>query len=338
MPKRLVAGLFGLCALLPTGCLHEQVATDGRDFRQAILAVYEQQAIDNLVRAANGQPPVHIDYRALTVTDYQLIKANVGVEHDPVGSETFFRQTAALAVSFHNYTNRLLFGGSASQDCQMQFHADPVTGNRDVYDYYMAFAHDPGLFCVSADEPAGPVYLKVGCGSRWYSVPADAGGVFLQLVLRTAFMRGPDRPPPVYCDATEVSVDPQPDKQGKVDRWLVRFDRPVKNDNGFALVTLADGTTAQVGLTRTSAPQGSAVTALTTQHAEAAKWADERTLNGRPAQVYAENYPNPGIKSPDAERLEAALANYRKAGRQTPAPPAVEAPCGEWRPTPSLGK
>src|SRR5207237_8099991 len=113
--------------------------------------------------------------------------------------------------------HKILFGASLERDRTMEFKADPVTGKDDVYDYYLAFARDPELFVASPKEPSCPVYMKKKRGATWYWIPTSAGGVFLQLVLKTTFLRGPDTPPPTSWptmieDITFLMVDGKPYK------------------------------------------------------------------------------------------------------------------------------
>src|SRR5262249_28510830 len=160
------------------------VAADGRNFRQALLDMYTDQAMDNLINAANNHAFVQLDYHGMIVTDTQTIKASIADESDPTSMKSFSRKTGALLISLHTYTNKLLYGGTFDCNRQMQVTGDPVVGKSDIYDYYIAFARDPGLFFVSDQKPCAPVHLCKKHGCQWYWVPPDAAGVFQQLVLR----------------------------------------------------------------------------------------------------------------------------------------------------------
>ena len=68
--RRIVAIVFIGCTLTGTsGCLARQIAKDGTDFRQALLDMYTDQAMDNLIRARNNMPFVQVAYRNLLVQD-----------------------------------------------------------------------------------------------------------------------------------------------------------------------------------------------------------------------------------------------------------------------------
>jgi hypothetical protein len=54
--------------LLTGGCRPQQLQTDQDRFRCALLQMETNQFMDNLVRAYNGLPIVHMDYSAITGT------------------------------------------------------------------------------------------------------------------------------------------------------------------------------------------------------------------------------------------------------------------------------
>ncbi|HZZ82608.1 MAG TPA: hypothetical protein VFE62_29185 [Gemmataceae bacterium] len=341
--------LFSLLVCGGTGCLARQVAADGRNFRQSLLDMYTDQVMDNLIRAAENKPFVHLTYRNLTVTDTQIVKANFGTELDPTTAKSVVQQTAALISTMHTFTTKVFFGGSSERDRQMQFQADPETGKADTYDYYVAFAHDPGLFGVSATEPCGRVHIKKRCGQKWYFVPHEAGGVFLELAMKTTFMRGTEAPPTIYWNTNVAKVDPQYSVKGDPvpGRHVIYFTAPIPSDFGFGTLSLDDGRTLKIELRpfdngpyRPSTeltqeekdkkqPQPSGVERgkmtdalyaidnpdLPIVHGSAAadKGIAADRLQGRPIQVFAESYPYLIVpKSPDAQRLQDALDNYRK--------------------------
>jgi hypothetical protein len=320
---------WGFSCLLCAGCLSSQVASDGQNFRQALLDMYTEQAMDNLINAANSQAFVQLDYKSLIVTDTQTVKATLADESDPMSTKTFINKTGALLTAMHTYTNRLLFGGTFDSNRQMQFSSDPVSGNSDIYDCYRAFVQDSSLFCSSDEKPTGAVYLaRKRCG-RWYWVPLDAGPMFLQLTLKTAFMRGPDAPPPIYWSTTVDSVTPRYDKNGKPIpfKYVIAFSSEVPNDTGFVQIALASGIKQKVTLQKldvqpylegqtdqTPVPVPDSVAStkiLYAIHNPATVSVDQ--FENRPALVYSDHHPNLIAKSPDAQRLDDLLVQYRRS-------------------------
>jgi hypothetical protein len=237
---RLLVIAVALVGLLPIGCLHRQVARDGIGSRQAVLDVYTDQIMDNLIRARKGLPFVQLTYRDILVQDLDSVNAGVG---DTIGSEADKSFGAVLFTGVvRKWTNSLAPTAAAKRDRTISFHADPVTDKNDIYEYYLAFASDPTLLVESDSKPEGPVHIARRCGKTWYYVPCEAAGVFLQLALKTTFMRGPEKlPGPDYFEANiqNVVIDKEASK-GKAMYGYVIFDRNIKNDDGFMIVTLTD--------------------------------------------------------------------------------------------------
>src|SRR5947209_17161836 len=110
MMPRVAAALALVTCCLTTGCLSRQVEADGRNFRHALLEMYTDQVMDNLVCAYNEQPFVQVAYRALVVTDTQTVKGNLGNEVDPSNSKSLIQGTATIVAIAHAYTDHLFFG------------------------------------------------------------------------------------------------------------------------------------------------------------------------------------------------------------------------------------
>jgi hypothetical protein len=318
---RTIAVLLALC--FASGCLTRQVARDGINFRQALLDIYTDQVMDNLIRASQNRPFVQLAYRNLIVTDAQTCKASASNEADPSSNKSVAKATSALLTSMHAFTDRILFGGSLQRDRTMQFLSDPVTGQKDVYEYYLAFANDPALFCSSQGEPKCAVHIKKKCDGKWYWVPQEASGVFLQLALKTTFMRGPQTPPPIYWDTTIGAVISKGQHQSaNSDKSVVQYDyeitflNPVPNDggDGFRLIADLDGC-REIAINLFHFGPASPATQFTNV-LKAQYDAKLPDLTNHHAKVLAPNLPNPGPESPDLARLNVALANYRQVVRE----------------------
>jgi hypothetical protein len=307
--------------------------------------MYTDQVMDNLIRAAENRPFVQLSYRALTVTDTQILKANVGGEIDPIASKTLVTATLAVLSTMQSVTSKLLFGSSLECDRQMQFFADPVLAKDDVYTYYLAFAHDPNLFICSDTRPPESVCIKKKCGHKWYWVPEDAAGVFQQLALRTTFMRGTDPPPPIVWETSIKDIQPRYNDQGKAipNFYVVYVDSKVPNDDGRLFVDTSDPKAADplpiqwleflplkpadqapgVQQPVKGPARGTQVDTLYTQ----SQTDIARVLRGQKARFYTENYPNTGTQAPDRARLEDAVKTYN-AWRKVAAVPVGAAQVG----------
>src|SRR5580704_10943044 len=86
---RLGFGLFLVISLVAvSGCLGRQVASDGSTFRQALLDMYTEQALNNLICARTNQPFVQLAYRDLNVTDLKMVSLGISDEIDPTHTQT----------------------------------------------------------------------------------------------------------------------------------------------------------------------------------------------------------------------------------------------------------
>lgn len=322
-PSRHLAVLLGLCVLLSSGCLARQVGADGRNFRQSLLDMYTDQAMDNLIRAYDNHPFIQLAYRNLTITDTQKSKANIGNEYDPTTNKTIVQATTALIARSQQFTDHLMFGGNLETDRQMQFTADPVVGKSETYDYYRAFAQDPDLFNVSDKEPPFPVYLKKKHGDRWYYVSCEHGGVFQQLVLRTALMLGQETPPPVFWPIGIASVSPPrlvkpPGAIPPYYLYTIVLSQPVPNDaQAYLLVALCECPKRRRLVSLLPDPRqdpNAQFTDTFVAHERDPLW----EIAGCRARFYSSSNPNMGRASSDELRLKAALDAFRQYQTQQP--------------------
>ena len=134
------------------------------------------------------------------------------------------------------------FTGNAHAQCSMSFRADPVTDQNDIYEAYLQFAHDPGLLVERDSPPPGPVHIQRRCGKKHYWVPCEAGPAFLDLVLKTSLMRGPETPPPAAYVVKILTVDKiQKDPKRDSTNGTLVFDQQVRNGAGTLIIDLDDG-------------------------------------------------------------------------------------------------
>lgn len=304
------------------GCMHKQVARDGIGSRQAVLDVYTDQIMDNVIRARRGLPFVQLVYRDILVQDVDSINAGVS---DTIGSSTDQSLGAAGLVTgtVRKWSNSLLPTAGAKRDRTISFHADPVTDKNDIYEYYMAFACDPTLLVESDAEPKCSVHISRRWKDKWYYVPCEAAGVFLQLSLKTTFMRGPEKTPgPDYFEASirDVVTEIDPAKPMVV-FGVVTFDRNIKNDDGFMMVTTADKKKVRIDLFRYTKPIPPATTVKALgddTNAFSVAWTlananvTAAELRNAKAKIYLQNYfPPPPPPVADLQRLNDNLDQIR---------------------------
>jgi hypothetical protein len=282
--------------------------------RLALLEMYTDQAMDNLIRAHCGMPFVQMAYSDLLVQNYDSLTASAS----DVASREGVRNTGPLGqlVSLaRTFSNQFTVIGSGRLDKTISFKANPITDRNDIYALYLAFANDPSLFCQTDKEPPCPVHIMKKCNGKYWWVPQDAGASFQQLVLQTSFLRPVDpAPPQTWWDVKVVSVTrktkedwvtPVPENALGQFFYLVTFDRKVRNGDGRLEVALASGRAVRVGILHVSIlpPKGGKPAEAIGEGDEVdtlqAFWvpnelslaADE--LMNRPAKLFLNNYPPP---------------------------------------------
>jgi hypothetical protein len=318
--SKALARLTLVLAFSSTGCLSQQVARDGTGSRQAILDIYTDQIMDNLVRARTGQPFVQLTFRDILVQDTDTCEATVQNTYTNEATRNANGLGLTSGIVAH-YTNALLGIGHAKRDRTISFKADPVTDKNDIYEYYLAFANDPTLFVEIDSKPTFPVHIYRKCDKKYYYVPIEAAGVFQQLALKTTFMRGPEKAASAdYFEATIANAKVEKQEMGIDYGWVI-FDHPVKNDEGYMLVTLPDKRqvrirlhplTRNIPMVGNIVPIGNDTTAFEIEwNSTALKVTDENLKNAK-AKIFLQNYfPPPPPTNPDLQRLNDSLDQIR---------------------------
>jgi hypothetical protein len=286
MAMRILTQLtLGCCVLTAcSGCLARQIGNDAIDLRAALLNMYSDQALDNLIRARNNMPFVQLSYSKLQVNDDNKLKSAVtgGAANFTYGHTA--NTTAASPLA--QFTKLIMFAGafpfSANDigDRSLVFHADPVTNQNFIYEDYLQFVNTQGQFIDSDCPPTCPVHCMRKCGNRWYWIPIEARDAFLALVLKTAFGDDPTGPT-IYWDTTIASSAARFDTNGQlitsagtdadghqvtVTSYAITLNDPVPYDDGVMFVTLKNGCKFELPVLKARLPQptGPPTTALPT--------------------------------------------------------------------------
>ncbi len=279
-------------ALMP-GCLARQVARDGVHMRQALLDMYTDQVMDNLIRAHNNMPFVQVAYADITVQDNDEVRgaANAG------GNLT----EQVLPVVVRQFERVTGIEGSATRSRTMSFIANPITDQNDIYEAYMEFARDPERFVVSKDDPGCEAHIVRRNKKLYYWVPADAGPAFLDLTLKTTFMRGPETAPPSAYEVTILDAKATPTGIGDFRSAKITFSPDIRNSDATMVVRLASGThrihllqanqRVQDGK-NVNIAKGDMTNVLQTKAwSPTAQGYTENDLNGAKARIYSHEYP-----------------------------------------------
>jgi len=227
-----------LLILLSPGCQSTRLVTEGEATRNAILDLYTEQAMDNVVRARCNMPFVQLAYRNLGVQDQDTLSGSASDSYSD--SRTVARTGLGLIASkLHSWSNSLSLSGSASRTKTLSYSADPITDKNDIYLYYLAFANDPGLLLESSDKPQCGYHMLRHYKDRWFWVPEEAAPVFLALVLKTSMMRGPELLPPPYYDRKITKVYPVDTKNPEREVSIIEFDQAIPFGDGYMDFTLS---------------------------------------------------------------------------------------------------
>ena len=309
-----VAVGFSACC----GCLSQQVANDGRGVRDAVIELYTDEAVDNLIRAHEGQPFVQLSYSNLTINDEDKLILSV------TGGDTTFGLTNSKdltkAAPLNGVQKAKSFVGkfpsvvlrNATRLLTLT-RAAPVTNQNWIYEDYLAFASDPGLFCSSDVAPPCPVHISRKCGSTWYWIPAEAGEKFLELVLKTATVSNPNAPPPPmgYWETTIKSYVIQPAPEGASQDYFaytLTVATPVPNDLGSAQVIRSNGSKDWVVVTLppTTGPIQQTTPTLVVHSKEKLT-----QLTGATIRFFAINQPNLQPQATTGPSVQNSLENIR---------------------------
>jgi hypothetical protein len=302
-----------LAGILCLGCQGARLVKEGQDSRNAILDLYTEQAMDNLVRARCNMPFVQLAYHNVAVQDLDSASASV---NDTIGdTQAVSRGVAGVLVSsLRTVGNSLVMGGMKSRSKTLSYSAEPVTDKNDIYLDYLAFAHNPGLLLESANEPKCGFHIKKQYNCKWYWVPEDAAPAFLDLVLKTSMMRGPDLLPSPYYDRKIIDVF-ETELPGN---FLVEFDQPIPSGDGILKITV-NNKAKQYNLQHFDSPvkikdhtelihevsEGKPTLYLKVIRAFGDQTIDFKTLKGTTVQIFSDKFPPEAPKrSPELQQLQ----------------------------------
>ncbi len=250
--------LLGLSAAVISfpGCLAiSETRRDQDKIRTTLNTLYENQIIDNLIRAANGLPFVQIDYTNATTTVTVTENGNVG------GTQTTGPNSTNIVGSvlrfFHQFTNVWTYMLAGSNSNLIALTANPVITSNEVYDAYLQFLTNPGSLMVTCNPPPeGNAHICRKWQGKYYWVPIEYRFLFLKLALVTTSQRGKRLQP--LDDFFPVQVKNVLYEQ-KGDRNItfltVKLDGPIPSDNGTIEFSI-DSKQVRFGVDQPPAPLG----------------------------------------------------------------------------------
>jgi hypothetical protein len=240
--KKLCTPLLIALLVLCTGCYRSQVRNDGDHVRNALLDMYTNQTMDNLIRARRDLPFVQLNYHDVIVQATDQYTGTISTGQTFTGSRSLSYGAALAGTLMHTVGSALTLGGTAQRQDLLSFKADPITDQDDIYDQYIRFAKDPNLLMVSTSSPP-KVAVHEGlvrkCDGRYYYIPCSAASEFSNLVLLTTFQRGYNSARLFYTVTIKGTIR-IPGSTRNPDRFdeMIYFEQQVPNAGGFLLLRL----------------------------------------------------------------------------------------------------
>jgi len=235
---RFAAVLFALIiAVASPGCAVTEARYDQDKIRTALLDLYTNQVIDNLILAANGMPFIQLDYSNATATVTINQNATIGGTEQVTASRPLNMAARAAAVARGLQSGWTYSVGGANTN-QIAVTANPAINNDEIYDAYLEYLSEPGSLRMSCDPPPkGVAHIYRKWRDNYYWVPIEYRMEFLRLALLTTAQRGRRLLPvpdfyAVNIRAITDSFSSKFDKQNGVIQLTVKIDKKVPNDTG----------------------------------------------------------------------------------------------------------
>jgi hypothetical protein len=148
MNRQFVAFVAVAACSFASGCRSAQLEKDQDCMRGALLDLYTNQIMDNLIRSYNGYPIVQLDYSDITGTVTQNGNASYA------GNQNLQTERNEFGVTtLRQFTNIFQYSIGGSQENQLTITANPVLNNNEVYNAYLEFLEKPERLIVSDKPP-----------------------------------------------------------------------------------------------------------------------------------------------------------------------------------------
>jgi len=233
--------LVALFLLGIAGCGAKRLAHEHADMRQALLKLYEEQVLDNLIRAHNNRAIVQLDYSNVIGT----LTESLGVETVGAASslDNSFAQKPASGGNepLKSFPIDKVIGGSfsakasSSQALQMALTAQPAILTSEIYNAYLDYLRKfPNCLVKQDPDKEPPSRDEVHCaqwfGEHYYYVPSSCGYEFFQLYLATTVQRDTTTVPTAFEFTIVFSEEPVAEGSGYM--VPIRLSGRLPNDSG----------------------------------------------------------------------------------------------------------
>jgi hypothetical protein len=226
--------LLAICALClaAAGCAVEQVHDDQDKLRCALLDLYTDQLVDNLVRAVNGMPIIHLDYGTAQAQILAKDSAMVGDSYSNTVTHMLTTAATTTLMTTRSAVNTLMGNASRDNTETIAVTATPLTNSVEAYNAYLQFLALPGSLQSSSSPP--PPNAALVCrryGDVYFWVPTAFKDTFYNLGLATIADRGRllVPPPKFYTISLRKVIKPVGTEGG----LLLEFTPSIPNDVGY---------------------------------------------------------------------------------------------------------
>ena len=121
---------FCIGILLFTGCTATQVRWDATNIRKQVMVYYNDQIMDNLIRAKNHLAFVHVDITLLTSQGSSQISGTVGAGENRTSEHTIRNMVDALGTLTRTLTHPFAYSVTPQQTETLSIQAAPALGNQ----------------------------------------------------------------------------------------------------------------------------------------------------------------------------------------------------------------
>jgi hypothetical protein len=294
---------LGMC-----GCQGQRIGIQGLDFREALLCMYTEQIIDNLIRAYENQPFVQLEYTELFAQQLDEIGADGTMGETVTDSRGTAFSADSSSTSGRNIVSAFSISGSVNWKGTLNFKARPITNRNRVYQAYIDFVREPARFVRCKQAPAEAVHILRRRNGYYYWVPKGAAEDFLELAMITTFKHGPETVRGYY----EVKVvrvgETEQTGRGDTIKATLTFDTFVPN--GDALLVVDTGKVVpgrKIGiplLELEDMEPGAPTRKLTARWSPSKRGIDAESLQDQKARVYSKEHPPEVGADPVVDLLE----------------------------------
>lgn len=128
---RTKAYVFGTLTLLAS-CTSTQVRWDADNIRKQVMVYYNDQIMDNLIRAKNKLPFVHVDITLLTSQGSSQISGTVGAGESRTNTNTSKSMAMALGTIANAVTRPFAWSVTPQQTETLSIQAAPALGSQAI--------------------------------------------------------------------------------------------------------------------------------------------------------------------------------------------------------------